>query len=119
MVKLGRRFKGSTLIEVLVAMTLIVTAISFFFLSVGNIKKSFNVDLKTYALTVLNKHLQDVDTVALDDEIIDYSSFILKKTISPYNQNPDLFIISIAAFSNDGEKLLEERRIIFYKKSMK
>ena len=115
MVKLKNRLKGSTLVEVLVAMTLIVIAISFFFLSVGNINKTFNIDLKTYALTVVDSCLQNIDSTYSCDETIDYPSFKIRKLVSGYNHNPELFIVSLTAFSNDGKLLINKQRIHFYK----
>jgi prepilin-type N-terminal cleavage/methylation domain-containing protein len=115
MVKLKNKVKGLTLVEVLVAITLIATVISFFFLSVENINKTFNVDLKTYALTVVDSCLQDMDSSYYSDETIDYPSFKIRKLVGEYNHNPELFTVSISAYSNDGKLLINKQRILFYK----
>lgn len=119
MAKLRKRLEGSTLVEVLVAMTLIVTVISFFFFSVGNINKTFNFNLKTYVLTVVDSCLQDMDSTYSCDEIIDYSSFKIRKVISQYNHNSELFTVSLTAFSNEGKLLINKQRIHFYKPQLK
>jgi type II secretory pathway pseudopilin PulG len=115
-VKLAKSIKGSTLIEVLVAMILIVTTISFFFLSVSNIKKTFNIDFRTYALTIINSQLQNIDSLVEGDDIITYPSIKLIKTITAYNNNSRLFEIHISAISQDGGIVLEEKRIIYCEK---
>jgi hypothetical protein len=117
MVKLRRKFRGSTIIEVVVAMTLIVTTISLFFVSIGNINKSFRIDLKTYALLVVNSQFQNADSLEIGSSEIEFQSFRIIRTTEKYNYNNDIMILRIRAISYDDVLLAEGQRI-FFKKSI-
>jgi Tfp pilus assembly protein PilV len=112
MVRLKRKLPGATLIETLVAMTLIVTAISLSFLSVVSIKKSFNNDLRTYAYMIVNKHIEEVDLSIVDSEVLDYSSFSIRMSKEPYQNNPDLFVVTVSAVTQDSVILYEAKKVL-------
>ena len=110
MAGLKKRIQGSTLIETLIAMILLITIISITFLSVVNIKKSFNSDIRILAYLVACKTLDEDDS--LNKEIvINYLSFNILKTWEQYDNNPFLLIINVTAVNTDSVILCKLKKI--------
>ena len=107
MVRLKSKLKGTTLIETLVSMVLLVTVISLTFLSVISIKKSFNNDLRTYAYLMADKYLEEPASIMFGDTIINLPSISLKITKEPFHDNSGLCIVTISVLNVDSIKLCE------------
>jgi hypothetical protein len=112
MVRLKQKLPGATLIETLVAMTLLVTAISLSFLSVVSIKKSFNNDLRTYAYMIVNKYIEEVDFTLKDNEVLEYPSFFISATREHYKNNPNLITLTVSAVTQDSIILCEAKKVL-------
>jgi Tfp pilus assembly protein PilV len=112
MARLEKKLSGSTLIETLVAMTLLVTAIALAFLSVIKINKSFNNDLRTYAYITAKKYIEETHCVSLENEIFEYPTFSIEVSREQWKDNPKLFILTVTSFTQDSITLYETRRII-------
>ena len=114
MVKLRMKLSGTTLIETLVAMTIIVTGISLSFSSVISIKKSYNNDLRTAAFMAANKQVQieEKDSILVDYENIDYASFSIRISRTLYDNDHNLYVLDIKALTQDSIVLYETREIL-------
>jgi hypothetical protein len=112
MVRLKQKLPGATLIETLVAMTLLVTAISLSFLSVVSIKKSFNNDLRTYAYMIVNKYIEEVDSTLKDNEVLEYPSFFIRTAREHYKNNPNLITLTVRAVTQDSIILCEVKKVL-------
>lgn len=114
MVRLRMKLPGTTLIETLVAMTIIVTGISLSFSSVISIKKSYNNDLRTEAFMTANKQVQieERDSILVDYKNIDYVSFSIRKSRTLYDNNQNLYVLVIKALTQDCIVLYETREIL-------
>jgi Tfp pilus assembly protein PilV len=111
MVGLNRKLSGTTLIESLVAMTLLVTIIALSFLSIISIKKSFNNDLRTYAYIIVNKYIEEVDSTNYNGEIYNFSALSLRISCEQYKNNPNLFTLTVSAISPDSIVLYEAKKV--------
>ena len=112
MARLEKKLSGSTLIETLVAMTLLVTAIALAFLSVTKINKSFNNNLRTYAYITAKKYIEETHYVSIENEIFEYPAFSIEVSREQWKDNPKLFILTVTAITQDSITLYETRRII-------
>jgi len=106
------KLKGSTLIESLVAMIILSTAVMLAFLSIATIRKSFNYDIRTYAFFEAKKYLEGNDSSLIAEmDLKQYPSFNLVLNNEQYNNNPLLSQISIIAITRDSVILCELRKI--------
>lgn len=114
MVRIDKKLKGTTLIETLVAMTLIVIAISFSFSSLLSIQKSFNNDLRSYAFMVVNKQLQieEADSGQVISKCVNYQicSVCIHRIL--YENKPGLSVLTIKAITPDSIVLYEAKELI-------
>ncbi len=111
MARLRNKLKGSTLIESLVAMILLSTAIMLAFLSLTSIRKTFNNDLKTYAFLILNKYLDDKDSLIKETDVISHPLFDIIISKKAFNYNPILTQISVKAITKDSVILCELKKV--------
>jgi carbon starvation protein CstA len=107
MVRLKRIVKGATLIETLVAMTLLVTAFTLSFLVITSIKRSYNNNLFVYAYIVADSILQESDSINVGEQDIMCPGLTMSFSKKQYNSNPYLFISKITVISQDSVKLFE------------
>jgi Tfp pilus assembly protein PilV len=114
MVRIDKKLKGTTLIETLVAMTLIVIAISFSFSSLLSIQKSFNNDLRSYAFMLVNRQMQieEADSNSLVSKCLNYQicSVCIERIL--YNKNAHLSILTIRAVTPDSIVLYEVKELV-------
>lgn len=114
MVKLNLKLSGSTLIETLVAMTLIFTAMTLSFSSIIKIKKSYNNDLRTAAFMIVNKQIQieESDSLLISSKRLDYPSFSIRINKLPYDNNSKFYVLTLKAITSDSLVLYETRKIL-------
>jgi hypothetical protein len=114
MVKLNLKLSGSTLIETLVAMTLIFTAMTLSFSSIIKIKKSYNNDLRTAAYMIVNKQIQieESDSIFIGSKRLDYPSFSIRITKTLYDINSKFYVLALKAITSDSLVLYETRKIL-------
>jgi hypothetical protein len=114
MVKLNLKLSGSTLIETLVAMTLIFTAMTLSFSSIIKIKKSYNNDLRTAAFMIINKQLQieESDTLLIGSKRLDYPSFSIRINKILYDNNSKFYVLTLKAITPDSLVLYETKKIL-------
>src|SRR5450759_4490986 len=100
--RLNKKLSGSTLIETLVAMTLLITAIALAFLSVIKINKSFNNNLRTYAYITVKKYIEEDSYSYPETKTKEYLPFTIKVSREQWKENPKLFILTVTAFTQDS-----------------
>lgn len=111
MVGIGKKLKGGTLVETLVAMILLVTTISLTFLSINSIKKSYGNELRAYSYMILSG-LVESDTVTYGEDFIEYPSFTIYRTIRKNEKNPFVTEIKARALTNDSIILCEIKKYV-------
>ena len=109
--RLCKTFQGETLIEVLVATTILVTVVTIFFLQTGKLDLSlnpaleYNAYLKTNELIIQQHILNPVDEDSMENK------FKVEKTIK-CSDNPNLFLVIIKLTLPNGKVILERKRYI-------
>ena len=104
------RLKGSTLIETLVAMTILLTIISIFFLQISKINESINPQIYYKAFLISNKLLLEKNIPQDNSEFILEGFKITTSQTIQKQANTKVIVITIS-FLN-GHKILENRKII-------
>ena len=108
-----KKIKGSTLIEVLVAMVIVLVVYSIAMMIFLNIKRSANTGLKSIALLELdNVVIETKKKFSFIDEDYKTESFVIKKKISPYGKNNDLRVLSVEVVDLAGRLITERKEIV-------
>ncbi len=107
MVIIKKKLCGSTLIETLVAMTLLVTAFTLSFLVITSIKRSYNNTLLVYAYMEAESLIQQSDSLNIGKQEIIQPPFTMSLCKEQYDSIPFLFITRITVISQDSIKLFE------------
>lgn len=102
--------KGNTLLESLIALVILMVISSILFISLVRIEKSFNSDLKLYALSVYKSELNSNSETKESLLIKDYSSFYVVREIIHSSQGYN--ILSVTVSSNDDKILFCGNRIL-------
>lgn len=113
MARMKKRLKGSTLIETLVSMTLIIIIIGASFASLTAIAGSTGNQSRVFArFAVRNMMCDDHLAEETDTVMTDCGGFMIETTLSVSEIMPDLRIVELTALTPDGKKLFSARRII-------
>lgn len=111
--KLLAPLKGSTLIEVIVAMVIIMTvhaiALAIFINISGN--NNNKIKMKAY-LKMEEVWIKTVQESSYFDDEYDFDNIIIKKMISPYEQNKRLKVLQFQAFNMNGKLIIEKKQLI-------
>jgi len=107
MVIIKKKLCGSTLIETLDAMTLLVTAFTLSFLVITSIKRSYNNTLLVYAYMEAESLIQQSDSLNIGKQEIIQPPFTMSLCKEQYDSIPFLFITRITVISQDSIKLFE------------
>ena len=112
-----RKLKSSTLVETIIAMLIVTIAFSMAMVLMLNISKNSNNSLKTKAYILANDVL--VKTKAEKtyfDQEFDYGNIIIKKTLTEYENNEELFQLKVLAFDSRNRKLFEQNELLIIEK---
>ena len=96
-------------------MVLIVITSTLFFVSAGNIRKSFRNDLRAYASCTVESMINEADSVVCGEQTISHGEFKTLTQVTRNYENTDIYYIKITAYSNDGQVLISRDKIHFYK----
>ena len=109
-----KKVKGSTLIETLVAMTVILISLVFCGLIFLNILNSGS-NLETFrAHTLLNEvALKTKGEEKFIDETLSDGNIQIQKTVRPFNGVENLYLQSITASNSKGKVLAEYKELMF------
>lgn len=113
MARMNKRLKGSTLIETLVSMTLIIIIIGASFASLTAIAGSTGNQSRLLArFAVRNMLCDDLLTEETDTVMTDYGGFVIERKLSVSEIMPDLRILELKAVTPEGKVLFSARRIV-------
>jgi prepilin-type N-terminal cleavage/methylation domain-containing protein len=113
MVKLKHKFQGSTLIEVLVAMIIIVICLGIATIIILNISKSGNTQLKLFAEQYAQKVLEQskLNHEYLDDSY-EREGIIIEKQVKTYKDLDGLFELTVTVFSSNMKQLVQKKELV-------
>ena len=116
--QLNQKLKASTLVEAIIAMLIITVTFSLGLLLMLNISKNSNNSLKTKAYILANDVLvkSKSENLYLDQEY-NYGNITIKKAVSEYENNEELFQLNISAFDSRNYKLFEQNELIIIEKN--
>src|SRR4030042_4832336 len=112
MVGLIRKIKGSTLIEVLVAMVIIIICLGSATIMILNISKSGSTQLKLLAEQTAEKVIEQSK---LDHEYLDESyeteGIIVEKRVKSYKNLDGLLELTVTVFRSDMKQLVQKKEL--------
>ena len=112
--KFPKQIKGSTLIETLVAMIVILISWVFCGIIFANILNSGNNHQTFRAHTLLNQiAIKTKSEKKFIDETLEDNNIAIQKSIRSYNGIKDLYLQSITATDDMGKVLAEYKELIF------
>ena len=113
MAGLIKRLKGSTLVEVITAMVITVTAIGIAFAILVNISKTDNSRLRLNALLKANEIISNsrANTKYLDENFKE-GALEIYKTVIPYKNSDKLYILKIEVYNRNKHKIFEKQQLI-------
>ena len=107
-----RKLNGATLMEVLVAITIIMTVISISVVVFVNVTGSSFTGEKVKSILFLNEvSLETQKNKSFFDEELTKGNILIVKKVEKYNGNKDLYLMHLSAY-NGSKKLLHERKEI-------
>jgi len=112
MLKLNKRISGSTLIEVLVSMTILVMVILFSFSMIASVTRSHVIELRTQALFALDLAMSTPGESDQEPDIIDYGSFYLEFSIEDYGFTGTIKLLQIKAKTPEGRIIIESKKLV-------
>lgn len=111
--KIISKVKASTLVETIIAMLIVTIAFSLALLLMLNISKNSNNSLKTKAYILANNVMvQTKAERSYLDQDYNYGNIIIKKTVSEYEKNEELFQLNVSAYDSRNHKLFEQNELI-------
>ena len=109
-----KKLKGSTLVEVLIAMAIVMFVIGLFTTIYLNVIKSSDHHRKIKAALLLDKMAFETKQSRLFlDEEIKSDEFVLVKRISPYPGVSNLSHLTLKVFDKNKKLLSERNELIF------
>lgn len=113
MATLKNKVQGSTLIEVLVAMIIIVICLGIASIIILNISKSGNTGLKLFAEQYAEKVIEESKlNHEYLDEIYEIEGIIVEKRVELYKNLDGLFELTITVFNPDMKQLVQKKELV-------
>lgn len=113
MVKLKHKVQGSTLIEVLVAMIIIVICLGIASVIILNISKSGNAGLKLFAEQYAEKVIEESKlNLEYQDENYETEGIIIEKRVGLYKNLDGLVELTVTVFNVDMKQLVQKKELI-------
>lgn len=110
---LGKKYKGSTLIEVLVATIIILICAGMGMTAFSNLGRDMNGNSESIADIYLNKILNDTKAENdYTDRTYEYQSIRFERTVIAYKEEKRLRILQVQAYNNQNRKIGEIRELI-------
>jgi type II secretory pathway pseudopilin PulG len=113
MARITSKLKGSTLIEVMVAMVIVIIIFGLAMMTFINIAKFSNNALKTEAYFNLQKVITEtyVNKQFLDEDY-EFENMVIRKSITPYPDCKDLRIILFSAYTAENKLIIEKKQVV-------
>lgn len=109
-----KKTDGSTLIETLLSLTIIMVCFSIGMMIFNNILKNSNNRLQTEAFFKIKELAIDaINNDQMNNETIEFEEFFIVKTTRPFENIKNLYIIEIAAYKSEDKKLTEFKLLHF------
>jgi hypothetical protein len=113
MVKLNTKLKGTTLVETLVSMVLIVLLMVIVTKSLVQADRETGTNIKPYAAFLVKNSLENPPPGETTIEVTDeYSNLMITKTLTKYKTSDSLFVFEVTATNSDNQIIAKARRII-------
>lgn len=107
------KIPASTMIEVIVAVTIIAIVFSFAMLLFAGIQTSGSSRMKIYALSRINHVISESKaSYSFLDEEFAFDGLRVKQSIAPYKNSSRLFILHLEAFDIKNRLVAEKNELI-------
>lgn len=108
-----KKYQGSTLIEVLVAMVIILICAGMGMSAFANLNKDMNGNLDIQAEINMKKIVVDAKAYKkYTDEVFQFEGIRIEKQFRPYQNEKRLILMNVSAFNNRNIKIGEFKEII-------
>ncbi|AMR33711.1 hypothetical protein A0256_20880 [Mucilaginibacter sp. PAMC 26640] len=115
--KVAMRVSGSSLVEVVIAMVVIVLVFSIALMIVTNVtRSSLNVS-KAAAAKVLDKVLAEAESINeadINERTFNAEGLVVKKNIVPYGTSQNLQEITLSALNEKGDTVLTIKKVLLH-----
>lgn len=116
-IKLFKLINASTLVETIIAMLIVTIAFSLALILMISISKNSNNSLKTKAYMLANDVLvQTKAEKSYIDQEYAFGNIVIKKTVTEYENNEELFQLNVSAYDLKNFKLVEQNELIIIEK---
>lgn len=117
MAELKLYLKGSTLIETVVSMVLLLIISICFFYSINSIYGSFRNNFRTYSYLIFKKHIENCDVGLSENRTkILYPSFYVICSLSPSERNDKLLLYEVELIDNNNHTVYDGQRYVLMSK---
>lgn len=108
-----RYFRGSTLVETLVSMTLILIIMGASFTALSGVVQSTKNEVRFRASFIVKDILSNENPGSLKDTSqADYGGFFIEQELLPFDDSSALRIMIINAVTPDGKVIFSGRRLV-------
>mgnify|MGYP000980220180 CR=1 FL=1 len=115
-----RYCRGSTLVETLVSMTLIMIIMGASFTALSGIAQSTRNEARYRAGFIVMDLLADENPGGIQDTSrTDYGGFLIEQELLPFDDSPALRIMVVNAVTPDGRVIFSGRRLIIAEDELK
>ena len=105
---------GSTLVETLIAIILTVIVSGVAMSLFVQVYKSENKHQKLSAFFKMKElMIETTQKQRLFDEQFKFETYTVKKTVSPYQNFKDIFLVNLSAYDSDGKKIETISQLIY------
>ncbi|MBD1363817.1 hypothetical protein IDJ77_08335 [Mucilaginibacter sp. ZT4R22] len=113
--KLRLFLAGSTLVEVLIAMIVIVVVFSMAMVIFSNVTRSAPSIIKVRAQKVLDKVLDETEQNKIftpGNKSYELDGFTIEESVMPYDGNNSLYQITLTASANSRDSIMTIKKIV-------
>ena len=109
MAKLKKKIAGSTLIETIVAMVIIMIILGISYAIMLNLKKHNDLNNKLHVYSILqHEFTKSKSEMKFNSETIEYENIFIVRSFDAYGKNKDARVLLLEAFNKQGEKVMEK-----------
>jgi len=111
--RIGRKARASTIIEVLVSMIIIMVVFGVAMMIFANVTRSGGSELKVRSAAVLHEVLlEDEKAAEVSARTFNLDSLRIEQQVKNYNGDGSLQEVDLAAYDPNGQKTAEAHQII-------
>jgi len=114
--RISKKVRASTIMEVLIAMTLIIVVFGIAMMIFTNVLNSSLSVKKIRAQAILQQTMLNVEASRNEvSQSVSADDFRIEQEIKPYNGNAALIDVRLTAFDNNQQKVAELEKVILNK----